>query len=233
MTAFISYSRADLTFALKLMGDLNKRRIDVWLDQADIRVGRAWEKSVAEAIESAQFFLVLLSPDSVISNNVADELSVALDRHKLVIPLLLKPCEKPLRINRLQHIDFGQDYAAGLDKLVRLLQQAANSHNLPRKPMNLPTNDVVPFDPYVNRFNQDLPVWMFITFVAGLICAAGFMVVGDLSSAPAGMIFGIGIAIVVLLRRNRRRITRLLAGCLCILTLLLSFATNHVILQIR
>ena len=54
-----------------------------------------------------------------------DEVSYALDEGKRVVPLLLKNCEVPFRIRRLQQIDFAGDYKTGVDRLLAALNQNA------------------------------------------------------------------------------------------------------------
>jgi hypothetical protein len=55
--------------------------------------------------------LVILSPVSVVSDSVRDEVSFALNRQKRVIPVLYRDCDVPFRLARLQHIDFRTNYA--------------------------------------------------------------------------------------------------------------------------
>ena len=63
--------------------------------------------------------LVILSPVSVNSDNVLDEVSRALRKQKAVIPVLHLDCDIPLRLERHQHIDFRTDYARGLKALLK------------------------------------------------------------------------------------------------------------------
>jgi TonB family protein len=120
-TAFFSYCREDSEFALKLAEDLKSAGAHVWIDQLDIEPGAPWDRAVEEALENAPRMLVVLSPVSVNSDNVRDEVSFALSRHKRVIPVLYRDCEVPFRLARLQHIDFRPDYTRGLRILLRAL----------------------------------------------------------------------------------------------------------------
>ena len=65
--------------------------------------------------------IVVLSPKSVASNNVMDEVSYALEENKLVIPVLHKDCNIPFRLRRVQRIDFTADYDTGFSDLMRAL----------------------------------------------------------------------------------------------------------------
>ena len=127
--AFFSYCRADSDFALKLAEDLKAAGARVWMDQLDIEPGTPWDRAVEEALAGAPCMLVILSPVSVSSDNVRDEVSFALSKQKKIIPVLYRDCEVPFRLARLQHIDFRTDYARALNALARTL---ATDHLSPR-----------------------------------------------------------------------------------------------------
>lgn len=119
--AFFSYSRLDSEFALKLAKDLRGAGAAVWLDQLDISPGEHWDSAVEKALANFSTMLLILSPSSVESTNVMDEISFALEENKLVIPVLYRDCKIPFRLRRLQHIDIRVDYEKGLGELLRTL----------------------------------------------------------------------------------------------------------------
>jgi len=120
-TAFFSYCREDSEFALKLAADLKSAGAHVWIDQLDIEPGAPWDRAVEDALTSSPRMLVVLSPVSVNSDNVRDEVSFALSRQKRVIPVLYRDCDVPFRLARLQHVDFRPDYGRALRILLRAL----------------------------------------------------------------------------------------------------------------
>jgi hypothetical protein len=122
--AFISYSREDSEFALRLAQDLKAAGARVWLDQLELKPGLPWDNAIEDALLDAQQMLVILSPTSVKSENVRDEISYALRQGKVVIPVLYMECTIPLRLERKQHIDCRTDYAGGLAKLLDELRVA-------------------------------------------------------------------------------------------------------------
>jgi hypothetical protein len=117
-SAFISYSREDSEFALRLAQDLKAAGAQVWLDQIDIKPGRSWDNAVEDALLDAPQMLVVLSPSAARSENVRNEISFALEQGKIVVPVLYRDCVVPLRLQRTQRIDFRADYAAGLAHLL-------------------------------------------------------------------------------------------------------------------
>jgi hypothetical protein len=103
---FISYSRKDTDFARKLAGDLEKAGYDVWWDITDIQGGDTWVNSIPDAIETSQYMLVVLSPDSAASPWVQKEYTQALSLRKAIIPLMLEATRIPFALNTIQAIDF-------------------------------------------------------------------------------------------------------------------------------
>jgi len=132
-TAFFSYSRNDSEFALRLAEDLKAAGQPVWLDQLDIVPGQQWDRAIEEELTRSPRMLVILSPASVESPNVMDEVSFALEEAKTVVPIIYKNCKIPFRLRRLQHVDFTQDYARGLQNLLKALLAQPNAE--PRPPM--------------------------------------------------------------------------------------------------
>src|SRR5712692_10434021 len=95
--AFFSYSREDTEFAQRLAKDLRASGAAIWLDRLDISPGQQWDHAVENALENSSRLLVILSPSSVGSTNVMDEVSVALEDGKTVIPVLYRDCKIPFR----------------------------------------------------------------------------------------------------------------------------------------
>jgi len=123
-TAFISYSREDSEFALRLARDLKAAGASVWIDQLDINAGAHWDNAIENALLDAPQMLVVLTPASSHSQNVRNEISFALDQGKIVVPVIYKDCIVPLQLQRQNRIDFRADYARGLAALLDHLRVA-------------------------------------------------------------------------------------------------------------
>ena len=87
MTTFISYSRINSDFAVQLAKDLKEADFDVWLDQLDIPTGARWDDEIERALEACSTFLIILSPESIQSQNVKDEIGYAIDTGKQILPV--------------------------------------------------------------------------------------------------------------------------------------------------
>ncbi len=120
-SVFISYSSKDSEFAIQVVRFLMSARITVWFDKNRMKGGTFWDESLATAIEKSDVVLLILTEDSVQSNNVKKEISWAEKHNKTIIPLRLKECELPFHINPLDYIDFSIDKSAGQQKLIRTL----------------------------------------------------------------------------------------------------------------
>lgn len=118
---FFSYAREDSDFVLKLATELRTAGANLWLDQLDIMGGQRWDRSIEEALRTCEGMIVVLSPDSVASDNVMDEVSYALEQRKLVVPVVYRDCSIPFRLRRVQYIDFTHGFENGCVQLLRAL----------------------------------------------------------------------------------------------------------------
>lgn len=87
---FISYSTKDRPHALALVEQLRVAGLSVWIDQQGIDAATSWSKEIADALEACSTFMLLLSPNSIASENVAKELAVAAELKKHIIPVELE-----------------------------------------------------------------------------------------------------------------------------------------------
>ncbi len=121
-TAFFSYSRDDLEFALRLAKDLKKAGASVWMDKLDVRPGQPFRQRIEEALTNCPRLLVILSPASANSAEVMAEVDFALDEHKQVIPVLYRDCKIPYRLRPIQYVDFRGDYVEALAELLSSME---------------------------------------------------------------------------------------------------------------
>jgi hypothetical protein len=121
MKVFLSYARADADFALRLAADLQSAGVNLWVDQLDIPKGAVWDQEIENALRTCTHVLAILSPASVNSHNVMDEVSFALEEKKVVVPVLYRACDRPFRLRRFQYVDFTTEYRAGLSHVVEAL----------------------------------------------------------------------------------------------------------------
>src|SRR5579863_8545288 len=134
MQLFISYSRGDGPIANRLADDLAQQGYSIWLDQRSIPRGANWDSEVERGLKDSDVMLVLLSPTSTASQNVADEWSFFIGEKKKILPLLIQPCDVPFRLSCRQRIDFTRSYDQGLSELLRALSEPSTDDNGPVPP---------------------------------------------------------------------------------------------------
>ena len=133
---FISYSRKDIAFARKLAGDLEKAGYDVWWDLTDLRGGDDWPRVIPAAIESSQYVIVVLSPNSAISDWVEKEYTQALGLRKKIIPVMLKPSRVPFALITVNYVNFTSgDYFDNLNNLLAALAYTGEPPTRPVAPL--------------------------------------------------------------------------------------------------
>jgi len=103
---FISYSHKDKTFVKNLAENLAKDKNRVWWDYDALKGGDDWQKEIEKGIVQSKTFLVVLTPDAMESEWVANEIAYAQNKGKRIIPLRLKPCDIPIGLVRKQYVDF-------------------------------------------------------------------------------------------------------------------------------
>jgi adenylate cyclase len=92
---FISYSSRDKEKADQLTELLASAGLSVWIDQSGIDVATSWSGEIVDAIEGCKAFVVLLSPNSILSVNVVKEVALAAEQKKRILPLDIEPVELP------------------------------------------------------------------------------------------------------------------------------------------
>ncbi|MEQ1610433.1 MAG: toll/interleukin-1 receptor domain-containing protein [Hyphomonadaceae bacterium] len=120
---FVSYSRADKAFASDLVLGLAACGFAPYIDRQDIAAGEDWEKRLAGLISEADSIVYVISPDSLKSENCAEEFRQALALRKRILPVVWRPVDDaaaPAEMKRLNYILFtgeGRTFAAGLADL--------------------------------------------------------------------------------------------------------------------
>ena len=86
---FISYRRADETWARLLHQQLRAEGIEAWYD-AHVGPGQDWRLTTARALEDSKIFVLLFSASAAQSSDIAKELAAATHEKKLIVPVRLE-----------------------------------------------------------------------------------------------------------------------------------------------
>ncbi len=87
---FVSYSKSDNDYAMRLVQKLRQEGFDVWIDHRSLHNSEDWWRSIVLAIWQADAVIVLLTPRSDESRWVQREITIADNRKKPMFPLLLE-----------------------------------------------------------------------------------------------------------------------------------------------
>ncbi len=127
---FISYAREDFKTAKKLYDDLKEAGVTPWLDDEDLLPGQNWKMGISQAIADTDYFLALLSENSVTKTGyVQNELSKALDVLEgyppdkiYMIPVRIDECiPKHKKLRDLNWVNLFGSYESCLKKILLVL----------------------------------------------------------------------------------------------------------------
>ena len=125
--AFLSHSSIDKRFVRRLAADLVANGVKVWIDEQRILVGDSIPEKIAQGLAESDFFLIVVSCNSVESAWVKKELNSALvheiERRKVaVLPIKLDDVKMPDSINDKHYADFRGSYDEGLRELLQSIK---------------------------------------------------------------------------------------------------------------
>jgi len=121
---FIFYSRKDGEFVHQLWEAFKQHNKKPWLDQDNIPLTAKWREEIREGIEKADNFVFIISPDSVTSNACREEIEIAVQLHKRLIPILYRYTSSRTvheALREIQFIPFGDDFESAFNTLIAAL----------------------------------------------------------------------------------------------------------------
>ncbi len=87
--AFVSYSHTDREEVVKVIQKLRCQGYNVWYDN-DIVPGQDWAEEIGKHLAGAQLFVLAISHSALLSGNVRNEITMAQNRKKTIIPVFLE-----------------------------------------------------------------------------------------------------------------------------------------------
>lgn len=130
---FLSHSSLDRVFTDDLAVVLRRHGLSVWYSQKNIVGAQQWQDEIGAALRRCDWFMVILSPQSVASMWVKRELSYALQKNRFenkIVPIIHQPSdyeELSWTLSSFQMVDLTQNAQAGYVDLLRVW-------NLPYQP---------------------------------------------------------------------------------------------------
>ena len=91
LSAYVSFAHSDADFAESLRTTLQQRHeVSAFLKDDQQRAPDYFDRVIPWAIEAADIFIVLLSPETIASNYLGRELQRALQLHKRIVPVYVE-----------------------------------------------------------------------------------------------------------------------------------------------
>jgi len=86
---FVSHASADEIYAGELASLLELRGFQPWLAKSGIPLGSNFAEEITKAIKESDYFIVLLSKNSIASPHVKREVSIAVDKGIALLPVII------------------------------------------------------------------------------------------------------------------------------------------------
>lgn len=170
---FISYSSHDSDLVQPLKDGLAQAGVDVWVDHERLAPGApSWQTAIRDGIGQAAHVLYVASQTAARSNYVFDEVTIARNTGKLVIPFWVRGIDwhecAPIGWGLTQYIDArGANYTVGVISVLQTLGLLPPIGRVP--PVNSP-------QPLVRtpRPAAFFDIWVFgASILAGIVCIFG------------------------------------------------------------
>ena len=124
---FISHSSNDREFIeTHIINPLDQNNIPFWYSQDEIPGGAQWQKSIFDALNRSSWFVVVLSPNAVLSQWVQAEVGLAFELAEQgrleILPILIEECEVrtlDLRLPNIQILNFREDLDETKNKFIQ------------------------------------------------------------------------------------------------------------------
>ncbi|UCG25264.1 MAG: TIR domain-containing protein [Chloroflexota bacterium] len=173
---FFSYSRADQRTVDELIRQIEAYGYDVWIDRESIIGGDPWKAKIVEAVEAADVFLLALSRNSVLSDNVRTEVDLAQGAKTPILPVILEPhVDIPRNLKYqlagIHRVDIST--GEGIQPLVEALASALE----PTVPFRKPTHHPPPKKPLLTKLRPGIGLAIIL---AGIVIILFAIIVLDM-----------------------------------------------------
>ncbi|MCB9452454.1 MAG: toll/interleukin-1 receptor domain-containing protein [Anaerolineaceae bacterium] len=170
---FISYSRKDSACADQIYSRITDKDFSVWIDHRNIDVSTSWTKEIVKGVEEAAIFMLLWSANAKDSDNVQQEMDLALhhsfgaQKSLKVFVVKLDDTVFPSQFKQVQVFKMeGECTDVRIEELIDALPSELRVFNF-KKPLEIQNMESVPETPLVRvPFDHDL-TWGFKADIVG------------------------------------------------------------------
>jgi hypothetical protein len=117
---FISYAREDEAFVRRLFDALEADDRDTWVDWKDIPPAAEWMEEIYSAIEGADNFVFVISPNSLTSEVCNKELAHAIKHNKQRVPVVRRKVDETAIFESLEGQDWEDQAMANWEALEKI-----------------------------------------------------------------------------------------------------------------
>ncbi|HEV7378123.1 MAG TPA: toll/interleukin-1 receptor domain-containing protein [Pyrinomonadaceae bacterium] len=123
---FLSHSHLDQAFSTSLVEVMQRHSVPTWYSPINIIGAQQWHDEIGAALGRCDWFIVVLSPNSVQGLWVKREVIFALNDNRYadkIVPLLYQPCDYSQlswALPLFQTVDFTQSFEDGCRALLRI-----------------------------------------------------------------------------------------------------------------
>lgn len=122
MKVFLSHASADKPLVRQIADGLDAAGIEVWLDEADVRVGESIPEAVTAGLAASDALLFAFSKEASKSRWAQREINaffvIAMSSGKPILPCRLDNSEPPTLLADIKYADFRDGIDAGLPALL-------------------------------------------------------------------------------------------------------------------
>ncbi|MEM7064581.1 MAG: toll/interleukin-1 receptor domain-containing protein [Cyanobacteria bacterium P01_B01_bin.77] len=128
---FISYSRRETPFVSRFFQTLKNAGHEAWLDFHHLVPAERWQYHITQAIKNSQIFLLVVSVESIKSENAGYEWRKAIELKKRIVLVIFEAVELPAELQNCEWIDFRTSFKQGFKKLLAQLDYPATQNAVP------------------------------------------------------------------------------------------------------
>jgi hypothetical protein len=127
LSIFISHSSSDKEFVRQLVYDLKNEGHVVWLDENELNAGDLLEREIHTNIHRADWFVLVVSPNSASSDWVRREVAFALTetekrRSFKFLPVIIENSVWPDNLPEIKYINFHDNYPEAFKTLLATIE---------------------------------------------------------------------------------------------------------------
>src|SRR5215212_711503 len=174
-SAFISYSRRESPFVDVLLDALEDEGLEVWVDYHSLVPAKPWLDQILNGIQQADVFLLVVSKDSMLSENVRSEYRYALEQRKRIILIIFEAVSLPSTLQNCEWIDFHRSFSKKKKELLAQLDHPIQQSAPPQTGFKAPLIVWLSFAISLFTIVVSIPGW-WTFFIPALLIPLPFQI---------------------------------------------------------